>query len=133
LYNWHSGCQNDCICLFIFKSAGEGEGCFKGDSTWLIYCKKKHQQNTDSHQAALFNSFKLCAPVVFVWFWLFLCCLGRRGRRHKRGSYITIVFPSIAFNFFNCHQMNFLYSLIKSKILVYMFNFSFLKQTLEIQ
>jgi hypothetical protein len=39
-----------------------------------------------SLQAVLLNSFKFCAPVVFVWFWLFFSCLRRRGRRYKRGS-----------------------------------------------
>jgi hypothetical protein len=30
--------------FFIFKSAGEGEGWFEGDSTWLINYTKKHRQ-----------------------------------------------------------------------------------------
>jgi hypothetical protein len=30
--------------FFIFKSAGEGEGWFEGDSTWLFI--KKNHQNT---------------------------------------------------------------------------------------
>jgi hypothetical protein len=30
--------------FFIFKSAGEGEGWFEGDSTWLINYKKEHQK-----------------------------------------------------------------------------------------
>ena len=58
--------------FFIFKSAGEGEGWFEGDSTRLIHFKKK---NTDSHPAVLLNSFKFCAPVVFVRFWLFFSWL----------------------------------------------------------
>ena len=32
--------------LLIFKSAGEGEGWFEGDSTWLIHYKKKHKKQT---------------------------------------------------------------------------------------
>ena len=31
--------------FFIFKSAGEGEGWFEGDSTWLIHYKKKHKKH----------------------------------------------------------------------------------------
>jgi hypothetical protein len=102
-YNWHSGCPNykkTAFVCFIFKSAGVGEGWFEGDSTWLIHYQKKTPKNTDSHPAVLLNSFKLCAPVVFVWFWLFFSCLRRRGRQYKRESDITIVFPNIAFYFF---------------------------------
>jgi hypothetical protein len=51
--------------FFIFKSAGEGEGWFEGDSTLLIHYKK-NIKNTDSHPAVLLNSLKFCAPVVFV-------------------------------------------------------------------
>ena len=51
--------------FFIFMSAGEGEGCFEGDSTWLIHAKK-NTKNTDSHPAVLLNSLKFSAPVVFV-------------------------------------------------------------------
>ena len=64
-------------------------------TTWLIHYKKNHRQ-----PAVLLNSFKFCAPVVFVWFWLFFSCLRRRGWRYKRGSDITIFFPNIAFYFF---------------------------------
>jgi hypothetical protein len=81
-YNWQSGCPNyqmTAFVFFIFKSAGEGEGWFEGDSTWLIHYKK-NTKNTDSHPAVLLNSFKFCAPVVFVWFWLFFSCLRRWGR-----------------------------------------------------
>ena len=39
---------------------------FEGDSTLLIHYKKKNTKNTDSHPAVLLNSFKFCAPVVFV-------------------------------------------------------------------
>jgi hypothetical protein len=99
------------------------EGWFEGDSTWLIHYKKT-TKNTDSHPAVLLSSFKVCAPVVFVWFWLFFSCLRRRGRRYKRGSDIIIFFPNIAFYYY--HQMNLLYSFIISKILVYIFkSFSF--------
>jgi hypothetical protein len=31
--------------FFIFKSAGEGEGWFDGDSTRLIHYKKKHKKH----------------------------------------------------------------------------------------
>ena len=109
--NWHSGCPNyqmTAFVFFIFKSAGEGEGWFEGDSTWLIHCKKT-SKNTDSHPAVLLNSFKCCAPVVFVWFWLFFSCHRRRGRWYKRGSDSTI---------FYYHKMNLLYCIIISKILV---------------
>jgi hypothetical protein len=47
-YNWHSGCLNyqmTAFVFFIFKSAGEGEGWFEGDSTWLIHLKKNHQKH----------------------------------------------------------------------------------------
>ena len=133
-YNWQRGCPNyqmTAFVFFIFKSAGEGEGWFEGDSTWLIHLKK-NTKNTDSHPAVLLNSFKFCAPVVFVWFWLFFSCLRRRGRRYKRGSNITIFFPNIAFYFYY-HKMNLLYSFIIYKILVYIFNSFFFLQTLEIQ
>jgi hypothetical protein len=70
----------------------------------------------------LLNSFIFCAPVVFVWFWLFISCLKRRGRRYKRGSDITIFFPKHSFLFFHYHKMNLLYSFIISKILVYILN-----------
>jgi hypothetical protein len=98
--------------VFIFKSAGEGEGWFEGDSTWLIHYKKQ-KKSTDSHPTVLLNSFKFCAPVVFVWSWLFFSCLRRRGQRYKRGSDITIFFPNIAFYFYY-HKMNLLYSFIIS-------------------
>ena len=123
-YNWQSGCPNyqmTAFVFFIFKSAGEWEGWFEGDSTWLIHYKNK-TKNTDSHPVVLLNSFKLCAPVVFVWFWSFFSCLRRRGWRYKRGSDITIFFLNIAFYFYY-HNMNLLYSFIISKILVYIFNF----------
>jgi hypothetical protein len=81
---------NDCICLFYFQDSWGGEGWFEGDSTWLIHYKKKSPKNTDSHPAVLLNSFKFCAPVVFVWFWLFFSCLRRRGWRYKRESDSTI-------------------------------------------
>ena len=113
---------NDCICLFLFSGRlGRGEWWFEGDSTWLIHYKKKIPKNTDSHPAVLLNSFKFCAPIVFIWFWLFFSCLRRRGRRYKRGSDITIFFPNIAFYFYY-HKMNLFYSFIISKILVYIFN-----------
>jgi hypothetical protein len=95
---------NDCICLFYFQVG-----------------YKKNTKNTDSHPAVLLNSFIFCAPVVFVWFWLFFSCPRRRGRRYKRGSDITIFFPNIVFYFYY-HRMNLLYSFIISKILVYIFN-----------
>jgi hypothetical protein len=107
--------------FFIFKSAGEGEGWLEGDSTWLIHYKKNPTKTTDSHPAVLLNSFKFCAPVVFVWFWLFFSCLRRRRRRYKRGSDITFFSPNKAFYFYY-HKMNLLYSFIISKILVYIFN-----------
>ena len=131
-YNWQSGCPNyqmTAFVFFIFKSAFGGEGWLEGDSTLLTHYKKQPQKNTDSHPAELLNSCKFCAPVVFIWFWLFFSCLRRRGRRYKRGSDITIFFPNIAFYFYY-HKMNLLYSFIISKMLVYIFNF-FLSQTLE--
>ena len=120
---------NDCICLFIFRSAGEWEGWFEGD--YLINSLPKKPQKTDSHPAVLLNSFKFCAPVVFVWFWLFFSCLRRRGRRYKRGSDITIFFPKHSFLFFYYHKMNLLYSFIISKILVYIFNSFFFDKPLK--
>jgi hypothetical protein len=36
--------------FFIFKSAGEREGWFEGDSTWLIHYKKKHQKTQRATQ-----------------------------------------------------------------------------------
>jgi hypothetical protein len=36
--------------FFIFKSAGEGEGCFEGDSTLLIHYKKKTQKTQTATQ-----------------------------------------------------------------------------------
>ena len=115
--------------FFIFKSAGEGKGWFEGDSTWFIHYKKL-KKITDSHPAVLLNSFKFCAPVVFVWFWLFFSCLRRRGWRYKRGSDITIFFLNIAFYIYY-HKMNFLYSFIISKILVYIFNSFFFYKPLK--
>jgi hypothetical protein len=59
--------QMTAFVFFIFRSAGEGEGWFEGDSILLIHYKKnKRTKNTDSHPAVLLNSFKFCAPVVFV-------------------------------------------------------------------
>jgi hypothetical protein len=34
--------------FFIFKSAGEGEEWFEGDSTWLIHYKEKKTQKTQT-------------------------------------------------------------------------------------
>jgi hypothetical protein len=36
--------------FFIFKSAGEGEGWFEGDPTWLIHYTKKHQKTQTAIQ-----------------------------------------------------------------------------------
>ena len=100
------------IVFFIFRSVGEGEGWFEGDSTWLIHCKKP-----DSHQAVLLNSFKFCPPVVFIWLWLFFSCLrwrsfGWRGGevRGERGSDITFFFPVIGFHFFTTIKL--IYTLV---------------------
>ena len=123
-YNWQSGYPNyqmTAFVFFIFKSAGEGKG-------WLYLInslQKKTKKTTDSHPAVLLNSFKFCAPVVFVWFWLFFSSLRRRGRRYKRlGSDITIFSPNIAFYFYY-HKMDLLYSFIISKILMYIYKFFF--------
>ena len=101
---------NDCICLFYFQ-VGWGGGGVVWEWLYLINSlqKKKPTKNTDSHPAVLLNSFKFCAPVVFVWFWLFFSCHRRRGRWYKRGSDSTI---------FYYHKMNLLYCIIISKILV---------------
>ena len=97
------------IVFFIFRSVGEGEGWFEGDSTWLIHCKKP-----DSHQTVLLNSFKFCPPVVFIWLWLFFSCLrwrsfGWRGgggsERGERFRYY-IFFSSHRFPFFYYHKIN---------------------------
>ena len=120
---------------FLFSSwLGRGRGRGRGGlrvTTWLIHYKK-NQRNTDSHPAVLLNSFKFCAPVVFVWFWLFFSCLRRRGRRYKEDQ-ILHFFPKHSFLFFYYHKMNLLYSFIISKILVYIFNSFFFWHTLEIQ
>jgi hypothetical protein len=71
---------------------------FPEKNVHLINSLQKNTKNTDRHPAVLLNSFKFCAPVVFVWFWLFFSCLRRKGRRYKRGSDITIFFPNIAWN-----------------------------------
>jgi hypothetical protein len=106
---------NDCICLFYFQVGWGGEGCLYLINSLL---KKKKKKITDSHPAVLLNSFKFCALVVFVWFWLFFSWLRRRGRRYKRGSDITLFSTNIAFLFFYYHKMNLLYSFIIYKILV---------------
>ena len=98
---------------FLFSSRlGRGKGWFEGDSTWLIHYTKKTTKNTDSHPAVLLNSFKFCAPVVFVWFRLFFSCLRRWGRsesmtgRHvfakmwafiKKKLHLKCVFANILF------------------------------------
>ena len=66
---------NDCICLFYFQVGWGGGGVVWG---WP-YLINSLQIKPDSHPAVLLNSLKFCAPVVFVWFWLFLSCLRRRG------------------------------------------------------
>ena len=42
--------------LFIFKSAGEGEGWFEGDSTWLIHYKKTQIPSNSVLQLYSFDS-----------------------------------------------------------------------------
>ena len=96
---------NDCICLFYFQ-VGWG-GVVWGWLYLINSLQKKTPKKTYSHPAVLLNSFKFCAPVVFVWFWSFFSCLRRRGWRY----------------FFYYHKMNLLYSFIISKILMYKFNF----------
>jgi hypothetical protein len=100
LTQWMSKLPNDCIWLFYFQVGWGGGGVVWG---WLYLINSLHtkkQKNTDNHPAILLISIKFCAPVVFVWFWLFFSCLSRRGRRSKRGTDITFFFPSIAFYFF---------------------------------
>ena len=114
---------NDCICLFYFQ-VGWGEGGVVWGWLYLINSLQKTKKNTDSHPAVLLNSFKFCAPLVFVWFvwfWLFFSCLRRRGGGGIREDQILHFFPNIAFYFY-FHKMNLLYSFIISKILVYIFN-----------
>ena len=118
---WMSKLPNDCICLFYFQVGWGGERVVWGWLYLINSLQKKPTKNTDSHPAVLLNFFKFCAPVVFVWFWLFFSCLRRRGRWYQRGSDITIFFPNIAFYFYY-HKMNLPYSFIISKILVYIFN-----------
>ena len=55
---------------------------FEVDSTLSI-----HYKNPDSHPVVLLYSFKFCAPVVFIWFWLFFRCVW--GQVGKKGSDIT--------------------------------------------
>ena len=86
---------------FFPRLVGEGERWFAVDSTWLI-----HYKNTDSHPAVLLNSFKFCAPVVFIWFCYSLVILGKvfwleRFRYHKNK------FPKHSFPFFYYHKINF--------------------------
>ena len=90
---------NDCICLFYFQVGWGGGGVVWG---WLYLInslpKKKNTKNTDSHPAVLFNSFKFCAPVVFVWFWLFFSCLSMWEKwRHDRE---TCFCKNVGFFFF---------------------------------
>jgi hypothetical protein len=108
---------NDCICLFYFQ-VGWGRGGVVWGWLYLINSlQKKTPKNTDSHPVELLNSFKLCAPVVFVWFWLFFNCGGIKENK------ILQCFTKHSFLFFFYHKMNLLYSFIISKILVYIFNF----------
>ena len=67
---WMSKLPNYCNCLFYFQVSLGGGGWFEVYSTWLI-----HYNNPDSLSAVLLNSFKFCAPVEFIWFWLFFRCL----------------------------------------------------------
>ena len=63
-YICQSGCPNyqiTAIVFFIFLSVGEGEGWLEVDSIWLL-----HYKHPDNHPAVLLNSFKFCAPVVFI-------------------------------------------------------------------
>ena len=118
---------NNCICLFYVQVGWGREGMIWG---WLYLIIIHYKKKTDSHPAVLLNSFKFCAPVVFVWFWLFFSCLRRRGRRYKRGSdNITIFFPNIAFYFLLPY--NLLYSFIISKILMNIFIFFFFYKPLK--
>jgi hypothetical protein len=114
----------DCICILYIQVGWGGGGVIWGWLYLINSLQKKTPKNTDNHPAVLLNSFKFCAPVVFVWFWLFFSCLKRRD---KRWSDITMFCLDIAFYFVNYHQMNLLYSFIISKILVYIFNFLFHK------
>ena len=116
---------NDCICIFYFQVGWGGGGVDWGWLYLINSLQKKTQKKQTATQLVLLNSFKVCAPVAFAWFWLFFSCLRRRGRRYKRGSDITIYYPNIAFYFYY-HKMNLLYSFIISKILVYIFNSFFL-------
>jgi hypothetical protein len=72
--------QMTAFVFFIFKSAGEGEGWFEGDSTWLIHYKKKHRQVCDNfprkfhfflgaiHEKRKFKYFKnLMVKVCKIW------------------------------------------------------------------
>jgi hypothetical protein len=106
---------NDCIWLFYFQVGWGGGGVVWGWLYLINSLQEKKPKNTDSHPAVLLNSFKFCAPVVFVWFWLFFSCLRRRGRRYKRGSDITIFVPIIAFYFFTTMQGSYTFWLNKIK------------------
>ena len=117
---------NDCICLFYFQ-VGWG-GVVWG---WLYFINSL-QKKTYNHPAVLLNSFKFCAPVVFVWFWLFLSCLRRRRAAVQERIRYYNFFPKHSFLFLYYHKMNLLYSFIISKILVYIFKKKNW-QTLEIQ
>jgi hypothetical protein len=86
------------LSFFIFKSAGEREGWFEGDLINSLQTNK-NTKNTDSHPAVLLNSLKFCAPVVFVWLWLFFSCLRRRGRRIREDQ-ILQCFPQTYLSIF---------------------------------
>jgi formate-dependent nitrite reductase membrane component NrfD len=74
------------ICLFLFS------GRMRVVCGWLYLINSL--QKTDSHPAVLSNSFKMCAPVVFIWFCLFFCCFRERyySRGGERGSDNTFFF-----------------------------------------
>ena len=132
-YNWQSGCPNyqmTAFVFFIFRSAGEREGWFEGDSTWLIDYKGKSQKHRQPPSCIVKFLQILCSSCIRLILVYSLVVLGEGGGGKERFRYYNF-FPKHSFLFFHYHQMNLLYSFIISKILVYIFNF-FL-QTLEIQ
>ena len=97
---------NYCNVFFIFRLVRGREGWLEIDCTLLIHYKKP-----DSHLAALLYSFKLCAPVVFIWLWLFFSRLRKRffkleWRGGKEDHILQMLFPKHSFPCFNYHQIN---------------------------
>jgi hypothetical protein len=87
---WMSKLPNYCNCLFYFQVSLGGGGWFEVYSTWLI-----HYKNPDSLSAVLLNSLKFCAPVEFIWFWIFFTVIFL-GRNQLSGFFLVrFVIPGL--------------------------------------